>query len=192
MLSSLLVVLASTEQPCAEVGNHISIRYTGSIHSLSAAGTPGNVYDEGAISFVVGRGEVILGMDEGVIGACVGATRTLVIPPEKGYGEAGLTSHERDGKWWDGIPGFATLQIVLEVMAVHVLEDKISYDDMFATLDANGDRSLSREEVMAYFKQVHEHDHIPDDLWEDDVDGDGYISWEEFSGPKGAGARDEL
>ena len=35
-------------------------------------------------------------------------------------------------------------------------------------------------------------DHIPDDLWEDDVDGDGYISWEEFSGPKGAGARDEL
>jgi FKBP-type peptidyl-prolyl cis-trans isomerase len=113
MLPSLLVVLASTEQPCVESGSHVSIRYTGSIHSLSAAGTPGNVYDEGTISFVVGRGEVILGMDEGVVGACVGDTRTLVVPPEKGYGEAGLKSHERGGKWWEGIPGDATLQLVV-------------------------------------------------------------------------------
>ena len=30
-------------------------------------------------------------------------------------------------------------------------------------------------------------DEVPPELWEnEDKDGDGFISWEEFSGPKGA------
>jgi len=38
------------------------------------------------LKFTVGKGEMIPGLDEGVIGMKVGETKTLTIPPEKGYG----------------------------------------------------------------------------------------------------------
>jgi peptidylprolyl isomerase len=38
------------------------------------------------IKFTVGKGEMIPGFDEGVIGMKVGEMKTLTIPPEKGYG----------------------------------------------------------------------------------------------------------
>lgn len=37
----------------------------------------------------VGRGYVIAGMDEGLVGVCVGEKRTITIPPHLGYGEEG-------------------------------------------------------------------------------------------------------
>ncbi len=37
----------------------------------------------------VGRGYVIAGMDEGLIGVCVGEKRTITIPPHLAYGEEG-------------------------------------------------------------------------------------------------------
>lgn len=37
----------------------------------------------------VGRGYVIAGMDEGLIGVCVGEKRTVTIPPHLAYGEEG-------------------------------------------------------------------------------------------------------
>jgi peptidylprolyl isomerase len=40
----------------------------------------------GPLNFTVGKGMVIKGFDEGVIGMKVGETKTLTIPPEKGYG----------------------------------------------------------------------------------------------------------
>lgn len=37
----------------------------------------------------MGRGYVIAGMDEGLIGVCVGEKRTITIPPHLAYGEEG-------------------------------------------------------------------------------------------------------
>ncbi len=40
-----------------------------------------------ALTFEVGAGEVIAGLDDGILGCEVGDTPTFVIPPEEAYGE---------------------------------------------------------------------------------------------------------
>lgn len=37
----------------------------------------------------VGKGYVIAGMDEGLLGVCTGEKRRIIIPPHLGYGEEG-------------------------------------------------------------------------------------------------------
>ncbi|MFB6184461.1 MAG: peptidylprolyl isomerase [Haloarculaceae archaeon] len=52
---------------------------TGLIDEQSKAYTP--------LTVTVGEGELIEGLDEGLIGMAVGDEETFTIPPEKGYGE---------------------------------------------------------------------------------------------------------
>jgi|GEM_PF-2168430 len=70
--------------PEAEAGDKLFVHYSGTL-------TDGSVFDssyEGApFSFVLGRGEVIVGWDEGLLGMKKGGSRLLVIPPSLGYGE---------------------------------------------------------------------------------------------------------
>ena len=58
----------------------------------------------------------------------------------------------------------------------------------FIIMDTNQDGRISMPEAKRFFddrRYLYEVNLA--DLWEmDDADGDGYISWEEFSGPKGA------
>lgn len=58
----------------------------------------------------------------------------------------------------------------------------------FIIMDTNQDGRVSMPEAKRFFDdRRHLYDVNLADLWEmDDTDGDGYISWEEFSGPKGA------
>lgn len=43
-------------------------------------------YGGDPLEFTVGSGEIIPGIDEGIIGMTVGERRNITVPPEKGYG----------------------------------------------------------------------------------------------------------
>lgn len=50
-------------------------------------GAPGEHTERSPLSFTVGNGEVIAGLDEAVVGMAVGEERTVRVPPADGYGE---------------------------------------------------------------------------------------------------------
>ena len=72
----------------AKNGDTVSVLYAGKLKD-------GTEFDSSAkhgnepIEFILGRGMVIKGWDEGLQGMQVGEKRTLVIPPSLGYGEQG-------------------------------------------------------------------------------------------------------
>jgi FKBP-type peptidyl-prolyl cis-trans isomerase len=75
----------------AHAGNKVSVHYTG---WLSNNGAKGRKFDSSVdrgqpFQFTLGAHQVIAGWDEGVAGMKVGGSRTLVIPPELGYGARG-------------------------------------------------------------------------------------------------------
>lgn len=61
-----------------------------------------------AFEFTLGEGEVIAGWEEGILGMRVGGERTLVVPPQFGYGTEGIGP----------IPGNATLLFSVELLEV--------------------------------------------------------------------------
>jgi len=164
-------------------GRYLQMHYTGSIDESSEAGEKGKVFDSSldrgnTFDFQIGQGQVIQGWDDGLVGLCKGAKVTLVIPPEKGYGESGAG---------DDIPGGATLKFDVEV--VDVTDEGTPEPNLFEELDTNNDNKLDKDEVGAYFTKMG--DEMPEGLWDsEDQDKDGFISWDEFSGPKGEAVAD--
>jgi FKBP-type peptidyl-prolyl cis-trans isomerase len=75
----------------ATSGAKVSVHYTGWLDNNGAKGAKfDSSLDRGQpFSFTLGAHEVIAGWDEGVAGMKVGGERTLVIPPELGYGARG-------------------------------------------------------------------------------------------------------
>jgi len=63
-------------------------------------------------------------------------------------------------------------------------EEQHEEENLFEELDTNNDLKLSKEEITVYFEKQGQT--LPDGLMgEEDKDSDGFISWEEFGGPKG-------
>lgn len=62
---------------------HLSISYTGRLAKN------GKQFDSGTMSFRLGVGKVIRGMDMGIATMAVGGSRRLFIPPKLGYGARG-------------------------------------------------------------------------------------------------------
>lgn len=63
-------------------GTNVLARYRGTFES------DGGMFDEGdELRFVVGRGEVVIGLEEGVRGMRAGGTRVVTVPPMLAYGE---------------------------------------------------------------------------------------------------------
>ena len=77
----------------AVTGKTVDVNYTGWLFEDKAPNQRGRQFDSsagrGPFSFPLGAGRVIRGWDEGVAGMKVGGKRTLVIPPELGYGKRG-------------------------------------------------------------------------------------------------------
>jgi peptidylprolyl isomerase len=77
--------------PMPQVGQTVTVNYTG---CLFADGKKGKKFDSSLdrgqpFSFTLGQGQVIKGWDEGVATMRVGGKRTLIIPPDLGYGAVG-------------------------------------------------------------------------------------------------------
>ena len=70
------------------------------------------------MDFVVGGAQVVMGLDEGVVGMCPGDIRTVVVMPDKGYGSVGVGAQMQGGMTWEGIPGDATLEILVKMLKV--------------------------------------------------------------------------
>ncbi|MCC6071186.1 FKBP-type peptidyl-prolyl cis-trans isomerase [Massilia sp. MAHUQ-52] len=74
----------------AVAGKEIVVHYTGWLYDPSAPNQRGAKFDSSVggtpFTFPLGAGRVITGWDHGVPGMKVGGKRTLVIPPELGYG----------------------------------------------------------------------------------------------------------
>ena len=98
----------------AESGKGVSVHYTGWLFDAAAADNRGQKFDSSRdrgdpFSFSLGAGQVIQGWDQGVAGMRVGGHRTLVIPPELGYGARGAGGV---------IPPNATLVFDVELLEV--------------------------------------------------------------------------
>jgi peptidylprolyl isomerase len=77
--------------PAPQAGQTVTVNYTG---WLFVDGKKGKKFDSSLdrgqpFSFTIGQGQVIKGWDEGVATMHVGGKRTLIIPPDLGYGASG-------------------------------------------------------------------------------------------------------
>jgi len=95
----------------ATAGHKVSVHYTGWLYNN---GEKGKKFDSSVdrgqpFSFPLGGRQVIPGWDEGVAGMKVGGKRTLIIPPELGYGARGAGGV---------IPANATLMFDVELLKV--------------------------------------------------------------------------
>ena len=95
----------------ATKGHKVSVHYTGWLYNNGAKGAKfDSSLDRGQpFAFGLGAGQVIQGWDEGVAGMKVGGKRTLIIPPDLGYGARGAGG---------AIPPNATLMFDVELLGV--------------------------------------------------------------------------
>ncbi|MGJ8618957.1 MAG: FKBP-type peptidyl-prolyl cis-trans isomerase [Methylophilaceae bacterium] len=78
----------------AEIGFTVSVHYTGWLYDENAPDKKGEKFDSSVdrgqpFEFPLGAGQVIQGWDQGFAGMKIGGKRTLIIPPEMGYGARG-------------------------------------------------------------------------------------------------------
>eukprot|EP00803_Ostreobium_quekettii_P004515 evm.model.scf_305.4 EVM.evm.TU.scf_305.4 scf_305:20452-23634(+) len=91
----------------AAVGDSVHVHYQGTLSdgtefdSSYSRGTP--------FVFTLGKGQVIKGWDQGILGMCPGEKRKLKIPPSLGYGDAGAPPK---------IPGGAALIFHTELVKI--------------------------------------------------------------------------
>jgi peptidylprolyl isomerase len=75
-------------------GREAAPGHTATVHYVGVSHSTGNEFDASynrgqPLQFSLGRGQVITGWDQGVVGMKVGGRRKLTIPPHLGYGDRG-------------------------------------------------------------------------------------------------------
>uniref|UniRef100_A0A131XZF7 peptidylprolyl isomerase n=1 Tax=Ixodes ricinus TaxID=34613 RepID=A0A131XZF7_IXORI len=135
--------------------------------------------------FQIGVGQVVKGWEEGLLDMCVGEQRKLTVPPELGYGDVGAG---------DKIPPKSTLVFETELMKI---DDGPPPVNVFKQIDADTNGQLSREELGKYLKDqlpaaqaaglkdLPDPEKMVEEIFQhEDRDRGGFISKDEFSGPK--------
>jgi peptidylprolyl isomerase len=92
-------------------GQTVVVHYTGWLYENGAKGAKfDSSVDRGQpFEFPIGQGRVIKGWDEGVASMKIGGKRTLIIPPQLGYGARGAGG---------AIPPNATLMFDVELLGL--------------------------------------------------------------------------
>jgi peptidylprolyl isomerase len=98
-------VVGEGAQP--QAGQRVVVHYTGRL--TNGAKFDSSVDRNEPFEFVLGRGQVIRGWDEGLSSMKVGGKRTLTIPPDLAYGRGGVPG---------AIPPNATLVFDVELLDV--------------------------------------------------------------------------
>lgn len=92
--------------PEVQKGDTVTVHYVGSLQN-------GQQFDNSRkrgepFTFTVGKGKVIPGWEQGMLGMRVGGQRVLVIPPDMAYGSQG----------YGPIPANATLVFAIELLSI--------------------------------------------------------------------------
>lgn len=104
----------------AEPGKEVSVHYTGWLMDGKKFDSSVDFFQP--FHFVLGRGKVIPGWDEGVMGMKVGGKRKLIIPPHLAYGAKGAGGGV--------VPPDATLKFEVELLEVYAAEPVVESEDL--------------------------------------------------------------
>ncbi|XP_064649384.1 FK506-binding protein 15-like isoform X2 [Lineus longissimus] len=107
------------EGPALENDDSVEVRYTGWLLQNYMFGQvfDSNLSGDKPYRFKIGKGKVIKGWDEGVVGMCKGGKRLLVVPPSLAYGAQGKSNR---------IPPNSTLIFETEIGRVKFSRDRES------------------------------------------------------------------
>ncbi len=108
------VELKAGTGPEIAAGKIAVVHYTGWLYEASAPDSKGKQFDSSRSTgqpfrFPVGRGQVIKGWDQGVLGMKIGESRRLIIPADMAYGDSGAGGV---------IPPGATLVFDIDLVAI--------------------------------------------------------------------------
>lgn len=108
-------VLVPATGSVAEEGDQVDIHYTAWVAANGGKGTRfDSTHDrDTSFTFSLGAGQVLNGLDLGVMGMQVGEKRLITIPPALGYGERGMQQGGRQV-----VPPDATLLFEVELLSI--------------------------------------------------------------------------
>jgi FKBP-type peptidyl-prolyl cis-trans isomerase len=121
-LQYLDVKAGSVHKQIPKDGKPLTIKYRGVVQQENQSSKPVIPFAKGMLTWWLGSGDVIVGLDHGVRGMRAGGMRKLIVPPSMAYGEAGDGT---DGK----IPPNATLLFDVKLVRVGTKAEELQAEE---------------------------------------------------------------